>query len=251
MKRRNFNAMLSAVPVLAASATKPAAPLWGKPLYKWQETILAWSQEFGAMVAVSTCFESGKTSVLVPGLALIHVALHPGSQVVVVSPSEHERASQAVPAFENSVGPHVSMRGNTFYLPSVDGLPESEIIFLSAVHSHDTLEGFSSRVYRDCRGNERFAPIMVIVDSAQSVSEATYAVLDKINPLSIMVLLGTSRAPNDSLDRRVKSPLWKSMTVSWEECPHLLYRPGRRRMMRVLEERGHPALKSILYGEPS
>jgi len=244
-------------PVVQAADWSPFTP------YDWQQAIWVACWRPGAMVAVRTCNESGKTSVCVPVLALSWAAAFPGSQVVVTSASERQFEKQLIPSFQNMISRRRGWKktGNTIYAPPQDGLPRSEIVCF-ATRSGETFEGFHNRVYTDENGNERFCPLLIITDEAKSIKSDIYTAIERCNPTAELRISTCGEDTGGHYDACMNEDglwttgcVWKGrhieFKIPWTDCPHLLIGHTYERKMAMLENKGpnDPIVRSILLAE--
>ena len=234
--------------------------------YDWQKAIwwACWGP--GRQVAVRTANESGKTSCVVPILALSWAAAFPASQVVVTSASERQFEKQLMPSFRNMIANRGGWRSvaNNIYAPQVDGLPPSEIVCF-ATKSGDLFEGFHNRVYDDSNGNERYCPLLIICDEAKSIKNDIYEAIGRCNP---MVELRISTCGEDSgghYDACMNDTgLWTTgiewepgsnnhieFKIPWTDCPHLMEHHTYERNMALINKKGvnDPYVRSKLLAE--
>jgi hypothetical protein len=248
---------MSNSPVVQAPDWSPFTP------YNWQQAIWMACWGVGRRVAVRTCNESGKTSCVVPMLALSWAAAFPGSQVVVTSASERQFEKQLMPTFDNMIAGREGWRkvGSTIYAPSQDGLPPSEIVCF-ATKSGNTFEGFHNRVYFDADGVERYCPLLIIADEAKTIKNEIFTAIERCNPVAELRIStcgedtgGHYDACMDERDIWTKGYEWRGryipFKIPWTDCPHLLQEPSYTRKMAMLQELGpgDPIVCSILMAE--
>lgn len=252
---------MSNSPVVQCPDWSPFSP------YDWQAAIWWALWRAGAMVAARTCNESGKTSAVVPVMALSWAAAFPGAQVVVTSASERQFEKQLIPSFENMISskPGWKKSGNTIKAPSQDGLPPSEIVCF-ATKSGELFEGFHNRVYHDENGVERYCPLLIIVDEAKSIKSDIYTAIERCNPTAELRISTCGEDSGGFYDACMNEDgLWTTgiewppesgryidFKIPWTECPHLML-PGHTfdRKMAMLQKKGanDPIVRSILLAE--
>lgn len=248
---------MSNSPVVQAPDWSPFTP------YDWQQAVWMACWGAGRMVAVRTCNESGKTSCVVPLLALAWAAAFPGSQVVVTSASERQFEKQLMPSFVNMIAKRPGWRktGNTIYAPAQDGLPPSEIVCF-ATKSGELFEGFHNRVYHDENGVERFCPLLIIADEAKSIKNEIFTAIERCNPTSELRISTCGEDTGGHYEACMnENGLWQTggewknryidFKIPWTDCPHLLIGHTRDRKMAMLTSKGpgDPVVKSILLAE--
>ena len=240
------------------------ANFWGVPaLYPWQQAIWDACWGFGRQVAVRTCNESGKTSLIVPALAMSFASAFPGSKVVITSASQRQIDKQLWDSLENLIAnkPGYSKAGNTIRCPSHEGLPASQVIAF-ATSSGDLFEGYHNKLYGDDQNRTRYSPLMVIIDEAKSVDESIWTAVERCNPVVQLVISTTGEDNGPFFNACMNSSglwitewEWRGETypfrIPWTMCPHLLRGHTHKRKAAMIADEGQdsPRVASILMAE--
>jgi hypothetical protein len=255
-------------PELFAPELSPVvqAPYWGlSSAYDWQKAIWDAIWRPGALIAARTCNESGKTSWVVPVLAMSWCAAMPGSQVVITSASERQLEKQLEPSLRNMAMKETSngwsYRKGTITAPSVDGLPPSMITWFST-KSGELFEGFHNKDYEDQYGRLRRGPLLVIVDEGKTVKPEIYTAVERCNPTCQLNISTTGEDSGDFYDSCMNanglwttSHVWNGVAldfvIPWTMCPHLMTGMNYKRKKAMLDKDGedNPVVASILLAE--
>jgi len=241
---------------------------WGTSgAYDWQKAVWMACWQKNARVAVKTCNSSGKTSMLVPILALSWMSAFPGSKVVITSANERDIEEQLMPSFENAIAPYRKNGwkkvGMNIIAPSIDGvLPPSKTVCF-CTKSGKNFEGHHNKLYFDADGVERFCPLLVIVDEAKSVADDIFHAVTKCKP-TVQLRISTTGADSGGFHDAAENSdgTWTTgtefngeyheFTIPWTLCPHLMDDPGEyAQSMAMIERYGvnHPEVKSQLLAE--
>jgi hypothetical protein len=240
------------------------APMWGiDSPYQWQEAIWAACWKRGAMVAVRTCNESGKSSIVVPMLAASFASAFPSAQVVITSASDRQLKKQMEPnlkaLFYNK--PKWEILANEIKGPSIDGLPPSSIIWF-ATKGGDMFEGFHVKQFLDDQKRVRYSPLLIIVDEAKSVKKDIFTAIERCNPTIQLIISTCGEDSGDFYDACMnEGGLWTTsyeyqgktidFEIPWTMCPHLMKGTSYKRKRAMLDEKGpnDPDVMSILLAK--
>ena len=231
--------------------------------YDWQMAI--WDAVFrpGSQVAARTCNGSGKTSLVVPMLAVTWAAAFPGSQCVITSASDDQIKLQLWPAIRSLVSNLAGWdtTADRIYAPSVNGL-ERSVIAIRVTKTGERFEGFHERWYPDKDGKQVFSPLLIIGDEAKSIKHDIWVAIERCDPTSQLMISTTGEDNGDFYDACMnKSGLWTTnweykgkqfdFKTPWTSCPHLLKGHSFTRKQAMLDELGsnHPTTASILLAE--
>lgn len=233
------------------------------PPYDWQMAI--WDAVFrpGSQVAARTCNGSGKTSLVVPMLAVTWAASFPGSQCVITSASDDQIKLQLWPAIRSLVS---NLSGWTttadrIYAPSINGI-ERSVIAIRVTKTGERFEGFHERWYPDNNGKQHFSPLLIIGDEAKSIKHDIWVAMERCDPTSQLMISTTGEDNGDFYDACMnKSGLWTTswnysgkeydFKIPWTDCPHLMHGHSRTRKQAMLDDLGsnHPTTASILLAD--
>ena len=227
--------------------------------YQWQSAIWEGLWQPGAQVAVRTCNESGKSSYVVPILALTWAASFPASQVVITSASEEQVNLQLWPAIRGMVRRQPKWRHtkDRIYGPSVRGL-EPSVIAIRVTKQGERFEGFHNRLWDDDQGRQVFSPLLIIADEAKSIKRDIFEAIERCNPMCELRISTTGEDSGDFYEAcQNLTGDWITelgdieFKIPWTMCPHLLKGHTRRRKMNLLRTRGEadPFVMSNLLAE--
>jgi hypothetical protein len=242
-----------------APGTDPIAQasLWvPERLYPWQVTILRECMTGGARVAVVTPNESGKTSVLLPVLGLSFMAAFPGCQVVSTAGVERQIKENLWPVLKGALRKYPNWKITedlSITAPAVDGIaPSTWKAF--ATKDPNYAEGFHSRLFRDDKGQLRYAPLVMIIDEAKSFQDdAMFRAYKRCSP-DVWVVISTpgeDAGPFHACFHEERNKPWKCHEVTWSDCPHLRTGFKLAERQEEIERRGEndPFVMSWIFGK--
>jgi hypothetical protein len=233
--------------------------------YDWQAELLTEVAKPKSRVAVSTCNESGKTSLIVPLLGLSVMAAFPGSTVVSTAGAEEQIKGQLFNYITSKLrsytdkGWKVTESELTVHAPEIDGLRSRWIARVPK--DALTLEG-----YHGSWKKGHWCPICFIIDEAKSVDKSIFEAAWRIDPDWFLVIStpGEDAGPffeamedvvkgGDSAGHyKSKDGLWTyRRRISWEMCPHLLTPEKLTIRQALIRKHGENSsfIKSFLGGE--
>lgn len=159
-------------------------PFWtNNALYRWQAEVIEQFAVLGSRVCVSTCNESGKTSMLLPVCGLSAMVAFPGCYVFSTSGSADQ------------------VREQLFVIqlkPIIDQLPGWEIgvsignLFVQAPNgsrwkgykckSGGNTEGFHGQTSRCYDGVVRYKPCIYLLDECKTIADDIFQAIKRIDP---------------------------------------------------------------------
>lgn len=235
--------------------------------YGWQYAAWKACWRPGAMVALATCNESGKSSVVVPVQACAWAAAFPGSQAVITSNSVDQISEQLWPALRGIANRMRWQASNDkITLPSIDGMPGSTIL-LRVTNQGDRFEGYHNRLHTDKNGVMRFSPLLIVADEAKSISEDIFLAIERCNPCVTLYASTTGEDSGSFYEACMNSSgLWTTKQewngqeyrlagagggIDWRQCPHLLVGNTYKRKLALIERYGENSLEvmSILLAK--
>lgn len=153
------------------------------PLYKWQYDALRAVAEPFSRVAITTCNESGKTSVLGPVFLLSVMCAFPGARVFATSASERQVKEQL---FHANLVPIVKQWPDRWKVTTSNMKIEhvnGSVLMCYVCSDPKNVEGFHSKWGRDPKtGKKRWEPCAYLIDEAKGVSDEVYQAVCRINP---------------------------------------------------------------------
>jgi len=233
------------------------------PPYEWQQAIWDSVWRPGSQVAVRTANGSGKTSMVVPLLAVAWAAAFPSGQVVITSASDDQIKLQLWPAIRSMVA---NLHGwdstaDRVYAKSVNGL-ERSVIAIRVTKTGERFEGFHERWYKDADGKQHFSPLLIIGDEAKSIKHDIWVAMERCDPTAQLMISTTGEDNGDFYNACMNtSGLWTTswkyrgkdvdFKIPWTMCPHLQKGHSLTRKQAMLDEYGpnHPTTASILLAE--
>lgn len=225
-------------------------------LYGWQMGALekVWGKE---RVALRTCNESGKTSVVVACLGLAVMAEFPGAQVVSTSGSWRQIESQLWPVLRAKLSQYRSWRvtSDKIYAPAIrrDNITLQSTWEPFSTNDPGKAEGYHSRSYKTATGEDIYCPLCYIIDEAKTVAQEIFDAMERCNPDYVLVCSSPGEdfgAFYDCFDKY--AALWNATVVDWTMCPHLVGDPRQKaRIERYIRVRGEsdPLVRSQIYGD--
>jgi len=258
MKQMDFQDWNS--PIIQASQWSPLDQ------YPWQNAVwkACWRQ--GASVAVRTANGSGKSSYVVPILALSFASAFPGSQCVITSNTEAQLKQQLWPAIQQMAVP-LQERGwkitkELITAPSVDGMRGSEII-MRVTKQGENFEGYHEKTgLIDNKGNKRYGPLMIIADEAKSIGHEIFEAMGRCSPDVLLYISTTGEDAGDFYDACMNvDGTWTTQeeydgmmyefVIDWEQCPHLQEGFRKTKFDAMINKLGlaHPYVKSRLLAQ--
>jgi len=169
------------------------AYFWGvPPLYGWQETVIRQLAQPRSRVVLSTCNESGKTSLIVPLFGLSVMAAFPGATVFSTAGAEEQIKGQLFRYLHAKVRPYkdsgwlCSLAALEVRAPEVRGLRSRWIgrVPRQAL----TMEGYHSHLEPDSEGDLVYCPVCVILDEAKALQQDVLEAAYRINPDWLLVV---------------------------------------------------------------
>lgn len=245
-------------PLVWAAGTDPVsqASFWTPlALYGWQANIFRDMVVPGVREAVVTPNESGKTAVVIPVLGLSWMAAFPGAQVVSTSGVERQITEELWPVLRAALGPYPEWQITTelkITAPRVRGLPPATWTAFTT-KDPNYAEGFHSRTYRDRDGNLVYAPLLIIIDEAKSITQDMFDAFTRCDPDAWLVIStsGEDSGPFFSCFSTLRGDPWKCREIGWDDCPHL--KVGRKLETRqaLIRKRGllDPFVMSFVFGK--
>lgn len=154
-------------------------------LYEWQRDAIRAACEPFSRVYLSTCNESGKTSVLLPLFGLAHMIAYPGCAVYSTSASEDQVKVQL---FQNNLA-HIMSRYPTWKLSTsamtlestpIDGLVSRWIGYKCI--KGGKAEGYHGQWKRGKSKRWHYCPCIYMVDEGKSVEDELWESITRIDP---------------------------------------------------------------------
>lgn len=239
-------------------------PMWGVPQpYDWQLAILDACWRPGANVCARTCNESGKTSLVVPLLALSWAAAFPGSQVVITSASEDQIKLQLWPALSAMASRNGwAVTGTQIKATVVDRDVPASTINIRVTKQGERFEGFHNRTYISSTGDTVFAPLLIIADEAKSIKGEIFTAIERCNPVCRLYISTCGEDTGDFYEACMnRNGLWTTewewqgetipFKIPWTMCPHLNRGNTKKVKQAMLDAKGpnDPDVCSILMAE--
>ncbi len=151
----------------------------GQDLYQWQADALDALIPDGARVAIKTCNESGKTSVLVAGAIIWHMMLYPNSMTVSTAGVYRQVTEQLMPSLRRLLAKSPSWNVTENRVQAPNG---SRFVGFSTDDA-GKFEGWHTPV----DNNGKKSSLLMIVDEAKSVKEDIYEAIERCRPDRLLI----------------------------------------------------------------
>lgn len=227
-----------------------AAFILGWALYPWQVEALEKIDPRGARLAVATCNEAGKTSKLITGAVMWHMAAFRESLTVTTSGSYRQITGQLYPNLQ-SLGPQLGPEWKFGKDGGVNTATGSRLISFSTDnagraegwhepprirdlrHERNPLEhyGVTAGQWAELCADSPKTSLLIIVDEAKTVPLEIFEAFERCHASRMMIVSSPGRPEGYFYDcfHGANAKRWESMTVDWTRCPHLHDDPARRR----------------------
>lgn len=209
-----------------------------------QARVLAAIEPEGSRVSVKTCNGAGKTSTIVAGSILWHLAMFPHSLVVSTAGVHRQVKDQLWPALEMHAH---KFEGWNFKRGNLEIVAPNGSRYLGFVTDDagkaEGYHGNKNPLY-DLKHDK--GPLMIIIDEAKSVPDGIFGAVDRC---TYQRLLYTSSCgfPEGEFYRShtVNAGLFKTFSIDAGECPHL----DHDKNAEVILKRGvdHPLVLSTIF----
>lgn len=222
----------------------------GWELYGWQEDALTELGPRGARLAVATCNEAGKTSKLITGAVLWHMAAFSESLTVTTSGSYRQITGQLYPNLQ-SIGPTLGKEwvfgkdggkntatGSRLISFSTDNAGRAEG-WHEPPRSKDLTRGGNPLAafgvddarWAEMSGESPKTSLLIIVDEAKTVPLEIFEAFERCHASRMMIVSSPGKPEGFFYDcfHGRNAARWETQTVDWTKCPHLHDDPVRRR----------------------
>ena len=205
----------------------------GMELHDKQAEIMDALELPGAQVTAACCNESGKTSRIIAGLILWHVALM--GQVVSTAGVWRQVIGQLGPALKRYRAKFPAWRFNETDI-TVDGV-KKWVGF--STNEPGRFEGYHGSMEE---------PLLIIVDEAKSVQDEIFHAIEKCNPQRLLLASSTGVASGEFFNSHSsKARFFKRFKLTVDDCPHIEASSVQRRIEKWGQE--HPLIRSMFYSE--
>jgi hypothetical protein len=210
-----------------------AEQILGLKLYKWQADVLADLMPVRSKVVLRAANESGKTSTLVAPAVAWHLAMFPGSQVVLTSGVWRQVTEQ----MWRHIGEYSKQFG--WKITKSQGLCTAE------TPQGSRALGFSTDIGNRFEGfhadDHVKKPLLIVIDEAKEVKDEIYEAVIRCNPTRLLVLSSPGGPNGFFYDLFRPRSNFKQYKVTAHECPHL----GPEHIQSVIDSGKPPS--SLLY----
>lgn len=209
----------------------------GMGLSGWQSEVMDASGWGGSRVTLRCCNEAGKTTRILCGRILWHLAMWPKGMAVVTSGSWRQIQNQLMPALR---GYGRLFSGWRFLNHSIVVGSDEKFIGFSTSDA-GKFEGFHG-------DRASGAPLFIGVDEAKSVDDQIFEAIERCNPDMLLLVSSTGDARGEFWRSHTSAGAsYKRYHITVEDCPWI----SRERVDGAIRRWGreHPLIKSMFYAE--
>lgn len=192
----------------------------GLPLYRWQEDVLAPFDDLATeLVQVSLCTPngSGKSSVVIPTLALGMLALYPRATVVISTADGRQLKNQILPAIysHRAKFPHWKFIEKEITTPG----PEGNYDAGGRLVAFTTDDAGRAEGWHKISNVE--GPLLIIVDEGKTVPDRIFEAFDRCSYNAILVTSSPGYMRGRFYETQYKRKDFVAIQVGLNDCPHI------------------------------
>lgn len=180
---------------------------------------------------------AGKSSVIIAGIALWWVSVHPQGRVVITSAVTRQIEHQVWPSIEAHKSKFADWTWKDKYLET----PTGGWIFAFTAKDGGKAEGWH-------KVDDTTGPLLVIVDEAKTVEEPIFRAIDRCTFNALLYVSSPGGKDGRFFEAHTKfSGSFRARRVGLKDCPHI----PKERADDIIAQYGadHPFTKSTLEGE--
>lgn len=217
-----------------------AEEILGLPLYDWQcDAVEPFDEASDHMVMLSlaTPNGSGKSSYIIPTLALGWLAYYPKGKVVITSADGKQLDGQVMPAIES----HRSKFDGWRFIEREIHTPTGGMLVAFTTDEAGRAEGWH-------KFNDEEGPLLIICDEAKSIPEDIFDAIDRCTFNGLLLTSSPGKMSGTFYDSQMDdSQKFIRVSVGLKDCPHI----GQDKIDRIIAKHGasSPFTRSALHGE--
>lgn len=210
------------------------------PLYGWQEDVVGWYDTASVELvqgSIATPNGSGKSSRIIPTLALGWLAFYPKGRVVCTSADGKQIDSQVMPAIEE----HRNKFPDWKFIEREIHTPTGGWFLAYSTDDEGRSEGYH-------KFNDDDGPLLIIIDEGKSVPDKIYRALDRCTYNAILITSSPGKMNGHFYETQFRPELgFNATSVGLKDCPHIT----SDKIKRIVDKYGanSPFTRSSLYGE--
>jgi phage terminase large subunit len=210
----------------------------------WQEQVFDAIDQHGSRTAVLTSNGAGKTSIILAGIILAHLALFENSKVVSTSGAWRQLKSQLWPALmaQSHKFPEWEFVASEFRIKAPNG---SEYLGFST-NDEGKAEGYHGNKYEDYLAPAK-GPLLIIVDEAKTVPLGVFQAFDRCTYQRLLYISSGGGAEGVFYDAMKPGSNFTKFKISASQCPHA----DHDKNAEMIEKWGldHPLIRSTVFAE--
>lgn len=210
----------------------------------WQEEVFDSIDRHGSRTAVLTCNGAGKTSIILAGIILAHLALFENSKVVSTSGAWRQLKSQLWPALiaQAHKFPEWEFIASEFRIKAPNG---SEYLGFST-NDEGKAEGYHGNKYEDYLAPSK-GPLLIIVDEAKTVPLGVFQAFDRCTYQRLLYISSGGGADGPFYDAMKPTSNFTKFRIPASQCPHA----DHDKNAEMIEKWGldHPLIRSTVFAE--
>lgn len=212
----------------------------GLPLYGWQcNAIEPFDQSSERLVMTSLCTPngSGKSSFVIPTLALGWLALYPKGKVVITSADGKQLDEQVMPSLET----HRAKFPTWNFIERKIRTPTGGSLVAFTTDEPGRAEGWHKLDDLD-------GPLLVICDESKSIPEAIFKAIDRCTYNGLLLTSSPGKMEGTFYESQFKKELdFVRIRIGLKDCPHIT----QDKIDRIIAKYGpnSPYTRSALHGE--
>lgn len=212
----------------------------GLPMHEWQEDVV---EEFDhasnrlVLVSLATPNGSGKSSVVIPVLALGWLWLYPQGRVVITTADGKQLDGQVMPALERYRGKFAHWK----FIERQVTTPSGGQLIAFTTDDPGRAEGWHKL-------DDEKGPLLIICDEAKTIPDAIFSAIDRCTPNAILLTSSPGHKVGRFYDSQFRPELrFRRFQIGLKDCPHI----PKSKIDRIIDTHGadSPFTRSTLHGE--